>query len=638
MLQLLRGKKSGLFVKIALVLITIGFSFFGIESYFVSNASTSVAKVDGTDISQDQFRDRFNQYRQRMQQMMGDAVDPTYFARPEVRRQVLDQLVNEQLLLEANEKLGISVPPAKIREEIMGIPAFLSDGKFDADQYKMLLASQGMSPLAFEQRVRQDLAVRELPTQLTGTAIVTNAEVDTYLRLKDQLRDFRFVKLAKPEPGSDEIAAADVETYYKTHQDDFMVPEQVALDYLELDGSKLEVNLKPDDSVLKDRYEKEKARFASPEQRLASHILVKVEGKGTPEDQKKALAKAEAIEQELKAGKSFAELARKDSDDLGSKNQGGDLGWLDKGTTDEAFETALFALDKGQVSEPVLSSEGYHIIELRDIRADKTRTFEEVKPELEREYADSERDRVYAEKAGKLTDLTYQDPTTLESAAHALGLTVQKTALFSRQGGVGIAATPAVVKAAFSDSVLVQGNNSDPIDVGPNHIVVVRIAEHKPSKPIPLDEVRDQVRSRIIAERVAEKAKAAADALLAQLDKGETLEQLAAAQKLEVVEQKGVGRDGATVDSTLVKAVFAMPHPQPGKTDSQLVDLGGDVYALIQLDKVTDGDPSKLDAKTREAARTALIQGDGAEAANGFIDALRNSAKIRIFEDKMQDQ
>ena len=637
MLQLLRGKKSSLLVKIVLGIVVIGFSFFGIESYFVSNTSNSVAKVDGTDISQDQFRDRFNQYRQRMQQMMGSAVDPSYFERPEIKRQVLDQLVNEQLLIAANEKLGITVPPARIRQEIMDIPAFQSDGQFDPQQYKMLLASQGMSPLAFEQRVRQDLGVRELPTQVTATALVTDAEVDTYLRLKDQLRDFRFVKLAKPEPANGEVSADEAEAYYKAHQADFMTPERVALDYLELDGARLEVNLKADDSVLKDRYEKEQARFVSPEERLASHILIKVEGKGAPDDQKKALAKAEQIEQELKAGKSFAELAKKDSDDLGSKNQGGDLGWLDKGTTDEAFESALFALDKGQISAPVLTSDGYHIIELRDIRAGETRTFDEVKPELEKEYANSERDRAYAEKAGKLTDLTYQDPSTLEPAAHALGLTVHKTELFARMGGAGIAANPAVVKAAFSDAVLVQNNNSDPIELGPNHIVVVRIAEHKPATPIPLDQVRDQIHGQIVAERVAQQAKANADALLAQLDKGESLDQLASAQKLELEEQKGVGRDAATVDSSLVKAVFAMPLPQVGKSDRQVVDLGGDVYALVQLDKVVDGNPSTLDAKTREAARNALRQGDGAEAAQGFIDALRKNAKIKIHEEKLQD-
>jgi len=637
MLQLLRGKKSDLIVKIALVLITIGFSFFGIESYFIANIDTSVAKVGDTKVTQEEFRDRFNQYRQRMLQMMGAAADPSFLDRPEVKQQVLDQLVDEKVLLAANDKLGVQVTPESIRKEILGIPAFQSEGKFDADQYKMLLASQGMSPAGFEQRVREDLGVRELPQQVGSTVLITSDEVDAYLRLKDQRRDFRYVKLDKPAPKSTDVADADIDAYYKAHTADFMVPERVSLDYIELEGSKLEVNLTPDDSVLKERYEKEKARYVTNEQRLASHILIKVGGKGGPDDQKQALAKAEDIEKQLKDGKKFDELAKQSSDDLGSKNQGGELGWLDKGTTDEAFETALFALQKGEVSAPILTSEGYHVIDLRDIRPGKTRSFDEVKPELAKQYADSEKERVYAEKAGKLTDLTYQDPSSLEPAAKELGLKVEKTALFARTGGEGIAGNPAVAKAAFSDGVLVQNNNSDPIEIGPNHVVVVRIAEHKPSTPIPLDAVKDAVRGKILAERVSKEAKERADALFAELGKGQTLDQLAGTDKLKVEDQKGIGRDAANVDSMLVKSVFAMPRPAQGKPGSQLVDLGGDGYALVQLDAVTDGDPSTLDAKTKDAARNTLAQSIGAVVSREFIAALRKDTKIQKNVSRLEE-
>jgi peptidyl-prolyl cis-trans isomerase D len=637
MLQLLRGKKSDLIVKIALVLITIGFSFFGIESYFIANIDTSVAKVGDTKVTQEEFRDRFNQYRQRMLQMMGAAADPSFLDRPEVKQQVLDQLVDEKVLLAANDKLGVQVTPESIRKEILGIPAFQSEGKFDADQYKMLLASQGMSPAGFEQRVREDLGVRELPQQVGSTVLITSDEVDAYLRLKDQRRDFRYVKLDKPAPKSTDVADADIDAYYKAHTADFMVPERVSLDYIELEGSKLEVNLTPDDSVLKERYEKEKARYVTNEQRLASHILIKVGGKGGPDDQKQALAKAEDIEKQLKDGKKFDELAKQSSDDLGSKNQGGDLGWLDKGTTDEAFETALFALQKGEVSAPILTSEGYHVIDLRDIRPGKTRSFDEVKPELAKQYADSEKERVYAEKAGKLTDLTYQDPSSLEPAAKELGLKVEKTALFARTGGEGIAGNPAVAKAAFSDGVLVQNNNSDPIEIGPNHVVVVRIAEHKPSTPIPLDAVKDAVRGKILAERVSKEAKERANALFAELGKGQTLDQLAGTDKLKVEDQKGIGRDAANVDSMLVKSVFAMPRPAQGKPGSQLVDLGGDGYALVQLDAVTDGDPSTLDAKTKDAARNTLAQSIGAVVSREFIAALRKDTKIQKNVSRLEE-
>ncbi|MBN8727875.1 MAG: SurA N-terminal domain-containing protein [Xanthomonadales bacterium] len=637
MLQLLRGKKSGFLVKVALVLITIGFSFFGIESYFVSNASMAVAKVGGTDITQDQFRDRFNQYRQRMQQMTGGTLDTSYFDNPEVKRQVLDQMINEQVLLAANEKLGITVPASQVRREIMDIQAFQNDGHFDPDQYRVLLSSQGMSPLMFEDRVRQDLGVRELPSRISATALVTETEVDAYLRLKDQLRDFRYVRLDRPEPASTEVSDDEIETYYREHQSEFMVPERVALDYVELDAEKLDIDLTPDEDTLKERYEKEKTRFVSPEERLASHILVKVEGKGTPEDQKKALARAEAIEAELKAGKDFAELAKADSDDLGSKNLGGDLGWLEKGTTDEAFENALFELKKGEVSAPVLGSEGYHIIELRDVRPGTTRSFEEVKPELEREYAESERDRQYADKAGRLTDLTYEDPSSLEPAAQALGLKVQKTPLFSREGGTGIAANPAVVKAAFSEGVLVQKNNSDPVELGPNHIAVVRVADHQAATPKPLEEVRTAVRDRILDTRVASQAKERADALLAAVDKDGSLEQVAEKDGLKVEEQHGVGREAATVDSALVNAAFAMSRPAGNAATRRIVDLGGDSYALLQLDKVTDGDPAKLDARTREAARNTLREAAGSESARALVDALRKDTKITVYEDKLQD-
>jgi peptidyl-prolyl cis-trans isomerase D len=639
MLQALRGKKSGFLVKAILVLITIGFSFWGIESYLFTRVDTSVASVNGTEITQDQYRQRFEENRQRMMQMMGGAVDASFFERPELKRQVLDQLVNEQLLVDANEKLGITVTDDRVKREILSIAAFQKDGKFDVDTYKMLLNARGMSALSFDAMVRDNLAARALPDAVGSSVLVTDAMVDAYLRLRDQRRTFRFARLDKPADDGTPVSDEDLEKYYKDHGADFVTPERVALEYVELDGSKIEVGTNVDDAVLKERYEKDKAKFVTPEQRLVSHILVKVGGKGGPDDQKAALAKADAIAKEAKSGKDFAALAKEDSDDLGSKNQGGDLGWIEKGVTDEAFEGALFAMKKGEISDPVLTSEGYHVIDLRDIRAGTTRSFEEVKSELAKEYAATERERAYTDKAGRLTDLTYQDPSSLDAAAKELGLTVQKTELFPRRGGTtGIATNPAVVKAAFSDTVLVQNNNSDPVEIGPNHIVVVRVAEHKASTPKPLDEVKAEVKKRIVAERIAKKAKERADSLYADLGKGQALDQVAAANGLKIEEQKEITRDLLTIDSALVKAVFAMPKPAAGKPGHQLVVLGSDAYALVELDSVTDADPSKLDAKTKEAARNTLASGLTQTATREFVDALRSGAKVRVSEDKIEQQ
>jgi len=638
MLKALRGKKSSLLIKIVLVLITIGFSFWGIESYLFTRVDNSVASVDGTDITQDQYRQRFDENRQRMMQMMGGAVDAAYFESPEIKRQVLDQLINEQVLLEANKKLGINVTNERVKHEILAIPAFQKDGKFDPDTYRLLLTTQGMTPLSFDDRVRQNLAIRELPEQVGSSVLVTEATLNTYLRLRDQRRDFRFVKLEKPGAGDAPVGDDELQAYYKEHQAEFVTPERIALEYVELDGGKLEVSTNADDATLKDRYEKEKSRFVSTEQREASHILVKVGGKGGPDDQKQALAKAEGIAKDAKSGKDFAALAKQNSDDLGSKNQGGDLGWLEKGTTDEAFESALFAMNKGDISDPVLTADGYSVILLRDVRPGKTRSFEEVKADLAKEYATSERERAYTDKAGRLTDLTYQDPSSLESAAKDLGLTVQKTEFFARTGGPGIAQNANVLKAAFSDTVLVQNNNSDPIEIAPNHIVVVRIAERKPATPKTIEEVRDEVRGRIIADRVAKKAKERADELFAELGKGQTLDQIAAANKLKVDSEQGLARDAVNVDSALVSAAFALPRPTDDKPQRQIVTLGDNNYALLLLDKVVDGDPSTLDAKTKEAARNTLAQGIATTTAREFVDALRADTKVRVAEGRLDQQ
>jgi peptidyl-prolyl cis-trans isomerase D len=639
MLQALRGKKSSLLIKIILVVITIGFSFWGIESYLITSVDSSVAKVNGTEISQDQYRQRFEEDRQRLMQMAGGQLDASYFERPEIKTQVLDQLINERLLLDANKDLGITVTDDRIKREILAIPAFQKDGKFDPDTYKMLLAAQNMSPRSFDDRVRQDLAVRELPQQIGAAVLITDAQLDDYLRLKDQQRDFRYIKLDRPAAEDAPVSDEEMQAYYKEHSAELMTPERVALEYVELDGSKIEVNSTPDDAVLKDRYEKEKSRYVSAEQRLASHILVKVPGKGSPDDQKQALAKAEGIAKEAKDGKDFATLAKADSDDLGSKNQGGDLGWLEKGQTDEAFETALFSMKKGDISDPVLTADGYSVIDLRDVRPGATRSFEEVKSDLAKEYATSEKERAYTDKAGRLTDLTYQDPSSLDAAAKELNLTVQKTDLFAKGGiGAGIAANPNVVKAAFSDTVLVQNNNSDPIELGPNHIVVVRIAEHKPATPKALDEVRDFVKAKIIAERVAKKAKERADALMADLGKGDTLDKIAETNKLKVEKQQGIGREAVNVDSAIVRAAFALPRPAADKPQRQLVTLGNDSYALLQLDSVVDGDPSKLDAKTKEAARNALSDGIAQTATREFVEALRAGSKVRVSAEKLESQ
>jgi len=263
------------------------------------------------------------------------------------------------------------------------------------------------------------------------------------------------------------------------------------------------------------------------------------------------------------------------------------------------------------------------------------RGFDEVKPELAKQYLEGERERKYSDISGRLTDLIYQDPSSLEPAAKELGLKVEKTALFARTGGEGIAANPAVVNAAFSNTVLTEGNSSDPIELGPNHIVVIHLDQHEKSVPKPLEQVREEIRKRLVDEQLTKQARERVEALYARIEKGETLDHVADELKLKVVQEKDIGRNAANVDRQLVAAVFKLPRPAADKPSTAKVPLASDTYALVALEAVKDGDPSKLDAKTREAARNQLRQGVSAEAVRGYLDSLRKSAKIEIAEDRM---
>lgn len=635
MLQALRAKTTGLIAKIVLGLIVIAFSFFGIESYFISQTDSFVARVGDREISQQEFRSRFDEYRQQKLQEAQGQIDARLFEQPAIKLQFLEKLIDDEVLLAANERLGAIIPADRLRKEIARIPAFQSNGAFDANLYRARLSSIGKTPVQFADDVARELSARELPVAVAGTAFVTEREVDDFLRLRGQVRDFRYVTLDRPELSDTDVSEEEIVAYHTAHQQEYMNPEQVSLNYVELDAQSVQVDLNPDESTLKNRYEKDKVRYVTSEQRLASHILVKVAGDGGPDQQKEALQKATQITEELKGGKDFAELAKTSSADLGSKALGGDLGWLDKGMTDPAFEEALYKLEKGAVSDPVLSSEGYHIIQVRDVRPGKTRTFEEVRDELAAEYRETERERVYNERSGRLIDLSYADSTSLDAAASELGLTVAQTGLFDRQGGTGIAANPAVVAAAFSDQVLAQGNNSDKIELAPNHIAIIRILEHKPATPKPLDEVRADVRMRIVDERVSKQAKQRADELFARLQAGEELGKIATELNQEVKQELAIGRNAINLDNALVSGAFDLSRPVDGKSAYALVAMAGDQYALLRLDNVADADPAAVDAPTREAARNSLAQAMADSSAREFVAALRAGMDIEIAQDRM---
>ncbi|SEN01123.1 peptidyl-prolyl cis-trans isomerase D [Luteibacter sp. UNCMF331Sha3.1] len=636
MLQALRNKIHGWPAAIVLGICVFAVAFFGIESYFVSHVDTYVAKVGDHEISQQDWQQRMNELRQQAAQNPQSPFTAADLEKPELKQRVLEGMISQQLLQQANTDLGLTVSDASVRTAIGSDPGFQVNGQFNPAAYTAILSMQGMSPAMYEAKVRASLATQILPEAIAGTTLVSDADVDAFFRLRLQQRDLRFVELPRPSLTDANVSDADIDAFYKSHIADYTTPEQVSVQYLEVKQADLKPT-DPTDDELHAYYDKNKQRYAQPEQREASHILINVPKNATPEQQKAALDKAKKIASEA-TPENFAKLAADNSDDLGSKRTGGDLGWLEKGVANAAFDTALFGMKKGDITrEPVLSpEEGYHIIWLRDARDGDAKPFAEVRAQLAADWAKNEGERLYNERAGKLADLAERNPGSLEPAAKELGLEIKTSPLFGREGGQGIPADPKFVAAAFADDVIAQGNNSSLVQIGKGDAVIMHLAKHNAAAPQALADVKDAIRQRILDERVDALAKKQADDAAAQLAKGGDVATVVKApvRTLAALERSQLGSH-ADVPPAILERAFTLPHPVNGKADWTTVQTGNGTYALVAVDKVTEGDPSKVEKAQRDALRGQMMDAMAQAATLEYIEALKARTEVKIAQDRM---
>lgn len=635
MLQQIRDKSgSKIFYMLLMLLMIGGMAFFGLGDYSFGGAKPFVAKVGDEIISENDFAERLQQQQRQMRSMMGESYNQKMFDTPQFRRQLLDQLIDEELITQAGSGAGMAVSNAKVREEILKIEAFKPGGKFDQKVYSQLLQANGMNPTQFEARLRRDVAVRELPQQISATALVSAREVDEFIRLRDQQRQFRYVTLVPATVAPETITDAQIKTYFDAHSIDYVTAEQVSIEYVELNGATLPP-VPADEAALREVYDKNPQRFGTSEQRLASHVLVEVAETATAEAQKAAQRKAEAITAELAAGKDFASVAQASSDDVGSKSAGGDLGWIERGSMEPAFEEALFALEAGKISAPVRTAQGYHVIQLREVRAAAMKSFEEVHDELAAEYVEEQRVQRFTEMQDQLFTSADHTSGTLEPLAKAIGAQVQTSEFFAREFGPGIASNPDVRESAFSLEVKDDGMTSEPIELGKEHVVVLRLAQRKPAVPRKLEDAKEEIRSLLVSEAASKAAREAADAAFKRLLGGETLDAIASGLAVAVVEANDVGRQGSAQDAALVAEVFKMARPAKGAVTSALAKLSESSFALVQLKAVRNGDPSKLDEAAKTAARDQLRQELSSAEADSFRKALRARVPVQIDESKI---
>jgi peptidyl-prolyl cis-trans isomerase D len=636
-LQSIRERLTGILAFFILGILVIPFAFVGVNSYFTSGNENVVARVNDEDITLAQFTQSYTNYRQRMQSIMGAAYDPEQFDTLIARREHLDALINQAVLAQAVDGIGLDVTDERLAREIRELPAFQLDGEFNADLYQNRLTSQGMSVPGFEREMRTQIVMGQLPNGIMSSSFATPTELQEYVRLQDQRRTFRSVPVRPADdPEAPDPAESDIQDYYEQNAAEFRSEEMVVIEYLELSPVDTRSGAELDDEFLRNRFEQQKARFISPEQRLVSHILL--EAGATADEASKETARQQAADIAARAreGEDFAQLAREFSQDIGSAENDGDLGWIEPGMMSDSFEEAMYALTlEAPVSEPVQTGFGWHVILLRDIQPAAGMNFEEAREILIAEHQAEESEREFLEKADRMVDLIYEDPTTLEAAALDLGLDVQTAGPFSRAGGEGIAADPGVVSAAFSDLVLAQGSVSDPIDLAENHMVLLRIREHLPAEVRPLAEVRDEIVSRIRAERALDAARERAEALLASVEQGQDLAAAAEQEGLEVTLTEEANRRNFVPDRKVVEEVFQRPAPAEGAMSLQVVEAS-DGFAVVELQSVRAGSLEEGAALSEQQYRRQLANAAASAEARGFMRQLRNAARVEVFEDRLE--
>jgi peptidyl-prolyl cis-trans isomerase D len=660
MLQSLRDKTSGWIATAILGLLVVPFAFFGMEQYLFQRNETFTAKIEAPptwwpsapaawpvtmlwqrdEISVEDFRAAFERSRQEQRQQQGEQFDPRAFESVDNKRKVLDTLVDQRVLAMTAARAGIAVGDAQVRREIEKIPAFQVDGKFNPQRYQLALTAQSppRTPRQFEQEVRDSLQQSMIPAAVAETAFATPWELQRLLRLVGEKRDVSFAMLPPPPPDVAPVSALEIQRWYDGHAADYRVPETVSLEYVEIDKAALPAATAApaDDDALRQRYVQEKARFSEPEQRLASHILIKVDPKATAAEQKAAEAKATALAQQARQpGADFAALARANSDDTGSKAAGGDLGWVAKDVMVKPFEDALYAMQAGEIRGPVKTEFGWHVIQLREIKPGKQVPFEQVREQLAREQADTERDRAFNDLIGKLVDQVNKNPTTLAPAARLANLPVKTIGPFARGQGTGIAANLALQRAAFSESMIEDGTVSDPIELGTDHSVLIRVAQHTQAHQLPLSQVSQRVIASIRGDRAARAQAAIADKLVAQVRAGASLKDLAAAQSLVASDVPAVPRGAPVPDKVTADAMFNVPPPAPGKVSPGKVILADGRAVVFAVSRVIPGDPAEATADQKASLQQQLAGMAGADDVEGLVKALRKRAIVTIAEDRL---
>ena len=622
-------RKYNKIVMIFLFLLIIpSFVLFGVERYQGSGGEEKVARVDGQAITRPEWDAQHRLETDRIRQQSPN-VDPTLLESDVMRYATLERMVRDRVLAAAAAKSNVTISEerlSRIFAQDAGLAAFRTpDGKFDRESFQRVT---GRTPEQYEASMRAELATQQMLLGISGTAFTPPALAAATINAFYDRREIQVARFG-PESFASKVTVsdADVETYYKDHAAQFQAPEQASIEYLVLDLEAAKKNISVNEADLKTYYEQNTARFGTKEERRASHILITAPASASAADRAKAKAKAEQLLAEVKkAPATFADVARKNSQDPGSAEKGGDLDFVTRGAMVKPFEDALFALKKGDISDVVETEFGYHIIRLADIKPAVVPPFEQVRATIENEVRAQQATQEFAKAAETFTDAVYQQPDSLKPAAEKLKLTIQTASNVARTpapGATGVLANRNFLSALFAADSLDRKQNTEAIDVGSNQLAAGRVTQYTPAHPMPLAEVKDKIRAQLITERAAVMAKAEGEAKLAAWTAkadGATFGAPVTVSRREVQAQPIAVIDAALrADASKLPALVG-------------VDLGTQGYAVVRVTKIVPRTPSAPEQTQQENAQVGQSVTAAEELA--YYNLLKERFKAEIIVPK----
>jgi peptidyl-prolyl cis-trans isomerase D len=625
MLERIREGSQGPWAMGILGLVILSFVFAGVGSYINSSASGAAANVNGEEIGLDELERAYQNERSRMESQFGDAFatlasDTAYLQN--FRQGILDRLISEKLLDQAAQEFGLRVSDEQIKLAIVGMQEFQIDGQFDNDRYLALLRQAGFQTNNFRDYMRVDMVRRQLSQSLMGTEFALVGEAKAAYMMQQQTRDIRHLNI----PASkfvDQVNISDDEIldFYQSNISQFDTQQKVSLSYVELVLDDLLSSIEVTDDELAEYYQQNLFDYRTDEERQAAHILFE------SADEDDAIAtKAEEVLAKIQAGENFAELAKTFSSDTFSAENGGDLGWFGKGIMDPAFEDAAFSLaNTGDVSGVVKSEFGYHIIKLTDVKPEQVNSFENVKQEITLKVKTLKAEERFYEISQRMSEVAFEVPDNLDEVADLAGKSISTTDLFSRANAPDVVSNPNVLSSAFSFELTEDAVNSEVIELGRNHIIVVRVAEHESERTKTIEEVKEQIQQTLAAQSAQQAARDWALELKVALANNDDVNPKLAALELSWEEKQAVTRNDPALSQTIVDALFKL-----SATDISVVDLITGDISLVQLTQVNSA--AEVNAQQLTSLQNRLASSKSQIMYGAVIESLKAQADIEIYQ------